>query len=65
VGNSGLKAFKVDLGCMTYNIERSSVVIMPKIYHRVDEGRGPVDPVGHQTNDGAFVNQVDGSLGHH
>jgi hypothetical protein len=43
VGNSGLKAFKVDLGCMTYNIERSSVVIMSKIYHRIDEGRGPVD----------------------
>ncbi len=41
-----------------YNIKRSSVVIMSKIYHRVDENRGPVDPVGQQTNDGLQVNQV-------
>jgi versiconal hemiacetal acetate reductase len=41
-----------------YSIKRSSVVIMSKIFHRVDDARGPVDPVGQQTNDGAFVNQV-------
>ncbi|CZR53859.1 probable voltage-gated potassium channel subunit beta-1 channel subunit beta-1) [Phialocephala subalpina] len=41
-----------------YNIKRSSIVIMSKIYFRVDENRGPVDPVGQQTNDGCQVNQV-------
>lgn len=41
-----------------YNIKRSSVVIMSKIFLRVDEKRGPVDPVGQQTNDGVQVNQV-------
>jgi versiconal hemiacetal acetate reductase len=41
-----------------YNIKRTSVVIMSKIYHRVDENRGPVDPVGQQINDGLQVNQV-------
>jgi len=41
-----------------YNIKRSSVVIMSKIFHRVDDRRGPVDSVGQQTNDGQFVNQV-------
>jgi aryl-alcohol dehydrogenase-like predicted oxidoreductase len=41
-----------------YNIQRSSVVIMSKTYHRVDENRGPVDPVGQQINDDLQVNQV-------
>lgn len=41
-----------------YNIKRSSVVIMSKIYFRVDENRGGVDPVGQQINDGRQVNQV-------
>ncbi len=41
-----------------YNIKRSSVVIMSKIFYRVDDRRGSVDPVGQQTNDGKFVNQV-------
>ncbi|KAF8864410.1 Aldo/keto reductase [Acephala macrosclerotiorum] len=41
-----------------YNIKRSSVVIMSKIYFRVDEKRGGVDPVGQQTNDGWQVNQA-------
>jgi versiconal hemiacetal acetate reductase len=41
-----------------YNIKRSSIVIMTKIFFRVDEKRGAVDPVGQQTNDGSQVNQV-------
>jgi versiconal hemiacetal acetate reductase len=42
----------------TYNIPRSKVVIMTKIFFRVDEKRGAVDPVGQQLNDGPQVNQV-------
>lgn len=41
-----------------YNIPRTKIVIMSKIFFRVDEARGPVDPVGQQTNDNEQVNQV-------
>jgi versiconal hemiacetal acetate reductase len=40
-----------------YNIPRTKIVIMSKIL-RVDEARGPVDPVGQQTNDNAQVNPM-------
>lgn len=41
-----------------YKIPRSKIVIMSKIFFRVDEKRGAVDPVGQQRNDGDQVNQV-------